>query len=92
VARRYGSRQTPSTSRVASLPLSVCVLIFLCPELQYIRILEAELFRRADILSTQEPPKEPEKVEEPLPPIPREKPPRPVEPLINYVLPGFKVD
>jgi len=79
---------------VASLPLSACVLLLLCPELEYIRILDSELFRRADSLSTQEPPKEVEKVEEPRvpPPIPREKPPRPVEPLINYILPNFKLD
>ena len=73
------------------LTLFFCVWLSLCPELQYVRILEAELFRRADKLSTQEPPEEPKELQV-IPPIPREKPPRPIEPLINYVLPGFKVD
>jgi hypothetical protein len=64
--------------------------VLLCPELEYVRILEKELFRRAELQSMREPPDKTEKTEEPELPVPREKPPRPVEPLIRYVLPGFK--
>ena len=77
------------------MPLAACVifLVHLCPELEYIRILDAELYRRAEIKSLEKQ-KEPEenasKPEVKQYIIPREKPPRQVFPLIEYILPGFE--
>jgi hypothetical protein len=65
------------------LPLAACVifLIHLCPELEYIRILDAELYRRAEIKSLEkrkEPEEDASKPEVKQHIIPREKPTHPL--------------